>query len=79
MTPAQTGMEVALCAKAVITAQLACTRVILSGGSDVESWRQALAMLDEVGTLVEVAARDRDGERGAARGAGRAGDQPPRA
>lgn len=51
MTNSQVGWAVALCAKGIIGAMIACTNVVLSGGKDLDSMARALEYQDEISML----------------------------
>ena len=67
MTNSQVGWAVALCAKGIIGAMIACTNVVLSGGKDLDSMARALEYQDEVSMLedrMEAARRKEKEEEG---------------
>jgi len=67
MTNSQVGWAVALCAKGIIGAMIACTNVVLSGGKDLDSMARALEYQDEISMLedrMEAARRKEKEEEG---------------
>lgn len=67
MTNSQVGWAVALCAKGIISAMIACTNVVLSGGKDLDSMARALEYQDEISMLedrMEAARRKEKEEEG---------------
>lgn len=67
MTNSQVGWAVALCAKGIIGAMIACTNVVLSGGKDLDSMASALDYLDRVSKLEDKMEEARQREKAAER------------